>query len=321
MTSDQERAKDMGDGLRTIRVVSTDILLLNQTQMAAEGLEGWEVASVESIEELFASPPNQGDVLLLDKFLRGNNIYETCRELTGRTSCRTFLVAEHGNDMGNAVARFCGATGVLNMPLSTSRLRDAIADCSGPRAPLPRDGRGAEAGEVELPEKLLVDIADGSPDDSLVSALTDPDTSLFNYAFLNFKLDEEFKRAQRWGEPLSCVMLGFDGQCSSEVLRQLAGIILDSSRDTDVLGRFDESSFLFLLPRTGPDGAEVMAMRVGQMAQEQGLKDLVGDALVISVGIACCPHPDIRRREDLYSHARKAFHEASRDGGGVTSHC
>lgn len=311
----------MGDGLRTIRVVSTDTLLLNQTKRAAEGLGGWEVTGVESIEELMASPPNQGDVLLLDKFLRGSNIYETCRELTGRTNCRTFLVAEHGNDAGNAVARFCGATGVLHMPLSTSRLRDALADCSGPRAPLPTETREEDRGEPQLPETLLVGIADGSRDDNLVSALTDPDTSLFNYAFLNFKLDEEFKRAQRWSEPLSCVMLGFDGQCSSDVLRQLAGIILDSSRDTDVLGRFDESSFLFLLPRTGPDGAEVMAMRVGQMAQEQGLKDLIGEDLVISVGIACCPHPDIKRREDLYSTARKAFLQASSDGGGVASHC
>jgi len=309
----------MGDGLRTIRVVSTDNLLHEQTRSAAERLEGWEVAGVETIEELFAAPPTPGDVILLDKFLRGDNIYETCRRLTGRTNCRTFLVAEHGNEIGGAVARFCGATGVLNVPLSASRLRDALADCSGPRAPLPTAARGG--GGPELPETLLVSIADGSPDDSLVGALTDPDTSLFNYAFLNFKLDEEFKRAQRWGEPLSCVMLGFDGQCAPDVLRRLAGIILETSRDTDVLGRFDETSFLFLLPRTGPDGAEVMAMRVGQMAQEQELKDLVGDDLVISCGIACCPHPEIRRREDLFGRAREAFLEASRDGGGVANSC
>ena len=311
----------MGDGLRRIHVVTTDTLLLNQTRTAAAGLDGWEVTAVETIDQLMASPPSTGDVLLLDKFLRGENIYEICRKLTGRTQCRTFLIAEHDNMTGDAVARFCGATGVLHAPLSTSRLADALADCSGPRAPLPSESRGGERGKPELPEKLLVGIADGSPDNSLVSALTDPDTSLFNYAFLNFKLDEEFKRAQRWNEPLSCVMLGFDGQCSPEVLRQLSSIILDSSRDTDVLGRFDESSFLFLLPRTGPDGAEIMALRVGQMAQEQNLHDLVGDPLVISVGIACCPHPDIRRREELYAQAREAYLEASRDGGGVASHC
>src|SRR6185295_4740059 len=144
-------------------------------------------------------------------------------------------------------------------------------------------------------EKLLTDIA-GKPDLNLVGALTDPETSLFNYAFLNYKLDEEFKRARRFDHPLSCVMLGFEGRGEEQTLRELSGIFLDTSRDTDILGRFDENSFLFLLPNTGPDGAAVMAKRVGEMAQEKGLRDLVGDKLVISVGIATCPDPDVRRR-------------------------
>jgi len=310
----------MGDGLRTIRVVTTDSSLLSQAQAACAGLDGWEVVAVEAVEELLSSSPIPGDVILLDKYLRGDNVYEVCRLLTGRTRCRTLVVVEHGNVMGDALARFAGATGVLTSPLSTTKLREAIEVSSGPRPNMPDDERGlVEPGtEPQLPEKLLVGIADGSPDVNLVSALTDPDTSLFNYAFLNYKLDEEFKRAQRWSEALSCVMLGFEGQCSPDVLRQLAGIILDSSRDTDVLGRFDESSFLFLLPRTGPDGAEVMALRVGQVAQELELRDLIGDPLVISVGISYCPHPEIRRREDLYARAREAFVAAAADGGGVT---
>jgi diguanylate cyclase (GGDEF)-like protein len=309
----------MGDGLRTIRVVSTDTLLLNQATVAIEALEGWEVAGVEDIAELLGAPPARGDVILIDKFLRGDNVYEVCRKLAGKTACRTYLVAEHENSVGDSIAHFCGATGVLHSPLSASRLAAVLEESAGPRPPLPQDARESSEGAV-LPERLLVSIADGARDDSLVGALTDPDTSLFNYAFLNYKLDEEFKRAQRWKEPLSCVMLGFDGQTSPDVLSRLAAIILEASRDTDVLGRFDESSFMFLLPRTGPDGAEIMAMRVGQMAQEQGLTDLVGDELTISVGIACCPHPDIRRREDLCSTAREAFAEASRDGGGVACH-
>ncbi len=308
----------MGDGLRTIRVVTTDSTLRSQASAAASGLDGWEITTLESIEQLLITTPVAGDVILLDKYLRGENVYELCRQLAGKTRCRTFVVTEHDNELGEGIARFCGATGILHSPLTASKLREAFAGAAGPRPPLPQESRGDEEGGPLLPEKLLVGIADGSPDKSLVSALTDPDTSLFNFAFLNYKLDEEFKRAMRWNESLACVMLGFEGQCSPEVLRQLSGIILEASRDTDVLGRFDESSFLFLLPRTGPDGAEVMAMRVGQAAQDQGLVDLVGDPLVISVGISTCPHPDVNRREDLYSRAREAFQTATADGGGVT---
>ena len=114
-------------------------------------------------------------------------------------------------------------------------------------------------------------------------------------------------------------MLGFEGQASEQVLRELAGIFLVASRDTDVLGRFDESAFLFLLPDTGGDGAQVMARRVEELAESQGLRDLVGDPLAISVGIACAPHPEVRHKEDLYGRAREAFLAARAEGGGVVT--
>jgi diguanylate cyclase (GGDEF)-like protein len=307
----------MGDGLRTIHLVGTDETLLAQARSAIARVEGWELRRVDSIESLLAAAPAAGDVILLDKWLRGECVYETCRALTGQTRCRTFVVAEHDNELGEPIARFCGATGLLRRPLTPSTLRSALEESGGPRPLAASERRAAGEGTPELPESLLTEIATGRKDRALVEALTDPETSLFNYAFLNYKLDEEFKRAQRFGEPLACVMLGFEGQASPEVLRDLAGIILQTSRDTDVLGRFDESSFLFLLPRTGPDGARIMARRVGEIAQERGLSDLVGDPLVISVGISCCPHPEVSRREDLYSVARAAFVDAREAGGGV----
>lgn len=324
----------MGDGLRTIWIVTTDEILLAQTRTAATGLEGddhgqgeaaatdalegWEVKTVDSIELLTQQPPAIGDVILLDKWLRGENVYEACRGLTGRTRSRIFIIAEHENEAALSIASFCGAGGIINRPVTPTNLREAIDASPVPRPAWRDDARGpTEEREPAFPEKLLVEIATGRPDVNLVNALVDPQTSLFNFAFLNFKLDEEFKRAQRFHDSLSCVMLGFEGQAGDDVLRELAGIILEGSRDTDVLGRFDESAFLFLLPRTAAEGAGIMARRVGDRAQERGLTDLVGDALIISVGISCCPHPDIREREDLYRCAREAFVEARAAGGGV----
>jgi diguanylate cyclase (GGDEF)-like protein len=307
----------MGDGLRTIHVVSTDESLLASACAAAQVLEGWEVAAAASAEELLRSAPVAGDVVLLDAWLRGGNVYEQCRRLCGRARSRTFLVVESGNRGAEPIARFCGATGVLERPIVPSRLREALERAGGQRPVLPTDSRG-KTGAGLAPEQLLTDLA-GKPEESLVAALTDPETGLFNFAFLSFKLDEEHKRAQRFGQPLSCVLLGYEGQVAPAVLRELAGIFLETSRDTDVLGRFDESSFLFLLPHTGPDGAAVMARRVGEAAQSRGLRDLVGDPLSISVGISTCPHPDVRRREDLFARARRAFLEARSEGGGVVA--
>lgn len=310
----------MGDGLRTIRVLTTDDSLVAQARVALGALDGWELVAVATPEELLAAPPVLGDVVLVDKWLRGRNVYEILRELTGRTRCRTFVVGDHDERLGEPIAHFCGATGTIRRPLVPSRLSAALEGHPGPRPgrPVDRRSHGPEGTPV-LPEALLVDIATARPDSNLVQALTDPETSLFNYAFLNYKLDEEYKRAERFAHPLSCVMLGFEGQASEDVLRSLAGIFLSASRDTDVLGRFDESSFLFLLPNTGPDGARVMAQRVADRASDEDLRDLVGDPLLIAVGIADFPHPQIRRREDLYGRARDAFMQARSNGGGVVA--
>jgi diguanylate cyclase (GGDEF)-like protein len=167
-----------------------------------------------------------------------------------------------------------------------------------------------------LPERLLRDLV-GERSHRLIDALTDPETGLYNYDYLAYKLDEEFKRARRFEQPLSCVMLGFEGQVEEDVLARLSSIFLSASRDTDVLGRFDLSSFLFLLPNTGPDGAAVMARRIREAAEAENLRDLVGDHLAIAVGISTCPHPAVKRREDLFARARAAFLTAQREGGVV----
>lgn len=305
----------MGDGLRTIHVVTTDETLAASTRAASLPLGGWEVIVRGTVAELLASPPGANDVVLLDGWLRNSNVYENCRKLSGKTRSRLFLIVEHDNHVAEPIARFCGATGVLHRPLVPSRMREAFESVLGPRAALPVESRG-QPSQPSLPVQLLTDIA-GKPDLNLVGALTDPETSLFNFAFLNYKLDEEFKRSRRFDQPLSCVMLGFEGQVEENVLRELAGIFLETSRDTDILGRFDENSFLFFLPNTPSDGAAVMARRVGEMAGAKGLHDLVGDPIVISCGISSCPHPDVRRREDLFARARRAFLEARQEGGGV----
>ena len=300
----------MGDSMRTIHIVTRDEVLLASTRAAASALEGWDLRQIEDAQSLLDTPPAHGDLVLLDGWNQdaATNVYETCRELTGRTRCRIFFVAGTDVRAAEPIASFCGATGVLGRPVAASSLRKLL-EATAPPPALPAEGRGAVE-EQKLPEALLRDLV-GDDSDTIVQAITDPETSLFSYEYLAYKLDEEFKRAQRFRHPLSCVMLGFDGQAENEVLRELAGIFLQFSRDTDILGRFDESSFLFLLPYTGPDGAAIMAERIREQVAERGLRDVVGDRLEISSGISSYPHPEVTRREDLFARSRDAFRSAS----------
>ena len=116
----------MGDGLRTIHVVTTDESLIASARSAAEALEGWEVAPRSSGEALLESKPAPGDVVLLDSWSRGSNVYEACRSLSAATRCRMFVVVQRGAKDSEAIARFCGATGVLERPIAPSRLREAL---------------------------------------------------------------------------------------------------------------------------------------------------------------------------------------------------
>jgi diguanylate cyclase (GGDEF)-like protein len=304
----------MPEPKRSVRIVTNDEALFATTRGAMAALEGWELSEPLSTEELLARKPAPGDVILIDAWLRTENVYESCRRLAGRTRCRTYVVTDARNDFAEEIAAFCGATGAIQRPLSGERLRALLAEAAHERRALPAEQRGAV--EHALPERLLRDLV-GEGAHRLIDALTDPETGLYNYEYLTYKLDEEFKRSRRFEQPLSCVMLGFEGQARESVLSRLASIFLNASRDTDVLGRFDQSSFLFLLPNTGPDGAAVMARRIRESAETEALEDLVGDHLEIAVGISTCPHPAVKRREDLFTRARAAFLSAQSEGGVV----
>jgi diguanylate cyclase (GGDEF)-like protein len=306
----------MPEPKRTVRIVTNDEALFATTRGAVAALEGWEISEPQSIEELLARKVNPGDVILIDAWLRTENVYESCRRLTGKTRCRTYIVTDGRNGFADEIAAFCGATGTLQRPLSGERLRALLGDTMPEKRTLPTEQRGQGTTEHDLPERLLRDLV-GEGSHRLIDALTDPETGLYNYDYLTYKLDEEFKRARRFDHPLSCVMLGFEGQVEEDVLGHLASIFLNASRDTDVLGRFDQSSFLFFLPNTGPDGAGIMARRIREAAESENLRDLVGDRLAIAVGISTCPHPAVKRREDLFSRARAAYLAALREGGGV----
>ncbi|MAB80812.1 MAG: hypothetical protein CMJ89_15800 [Planctomycetes bacterium] len=299
---------------RTLRIVTTDEALFASARGAVASLDGWTVSEPQSVEDLLSEGTSGEDVILLDAWLQTENVYESCRRLTGKTGCRTYVVTDGRNALAEEIATFCGATGTVQRPLSGETLRSLFKVAEAGRK-LPQESRGENFGR-ELPEGLLRDLV-GEGSHRLIDATIDPETGLFSYDYLTFKLDEEFKRSQRFDHPLSCSMLGFEGQVEESVLSQLASIFLNASRDTDVLGRFDLSSFLFFLPNTGPDGARIMADRIRHAAEEKGLADLVGDRLKIAVGISFCPHPRIQRREDLFSRARAAFLSAQREGGVV----
>ena len=298
------------------------LLLLTADEAAAASLErsareaGWKVErrrSSEGVEEA------EG-VVVVDDRLPDRNAYEVCRALAASSRARVLVAHRAPDRFAPSIARFCGAAGAIALPSDAESLRLALSQPTAPVVPdeKKRRPRGEGPRDPAFPAAMLRDLSGaGESPTGLVELLSDPETKLFNAPYLLFKLDEEFKRALRFKMPLACVVLGFEGEASADVLLDLASIFLLESRDTDVLGRFDLNRFVFLLPNTGQDGAQRLAERIVEAAAAKGWQDLAGDPLAVSAGLAIAPGTGFEKRDDLLHTAQAAFERARNQGGGV----
>lgn len=285
-----------------IRILSTDSAFVDDLRAALGSLDA---DGPVALDALLADGPG-GTVFVDGTFDGACTAFEASRQLTARGGTRLVFVLPHRTGdaavaVSEPIARFCGASTVLTRDFDA----DAVAAAIGAAQASPIQPNDFAAGDAMLPEALLRELTEQeSRPMELLERLADPETSLFNYEFLTYKVDEEFKRSRRFGHPLACVLMGFDGEAHEDVLRQLASVFLQACRDTDILGRFDRSSFLFLLPNTPPEGARIMAERVRESVKQLGLRDLVGDPIELSIGSAFYPHPDVQRPSDLLHAAR-----------------
>ena len=108
---------------------------------------------------------------------------------------------------------------------------------------------------------------------------------------------QEWNRSLRYRSPLSTVMVDIDHfkqvndihghLVGDDVIRQVADIMTDCSRASDIICRFGGEEFCILLPETNEAGAMVWAERLRQRVSE--LRIPVGDTelkVTISLGVA-----------------------------------
>ena len=152
--------------------------------------------------------------------------------------------------------------------------------------------------------------------------VTDERTNLLNDRYLKRRLTEEFKRAQRYGTPLSVTMLDLDHfkqvndkyghDCGDMVLRDFGRLLSENARTTDIVGRFGGEEFLVVLPNTDGIRAAIVAERIRKAAEEHIYKSkelLV--RITVSAGIASYPaNAQVRDENDLLRAADQALYRA-----------
>ncbi len=152
-------------------------------------------------------------------------------------------------------------------------------------------------------------------------------TGLYNYRYLNTRLNEEFKRAERYRDPLACVVVDVDHLAAinergtrglgDSVLRGIADVLRRTVREVDVVARFGGDEFLVMLPSTHFAGSVTVAERIWKEVAERPFIGDVGNRthVTLSLGVALFPSNDVKTKDALLRAADTALLQAKRDGG------
>ncbi|CAM2008616.1 sensor domain-containing diguanylate cyclase [Acanthopleuribacter pedis] len=145
-------------------------------------------------------------------------------------------------------------------------------------------------------------------------------TKLYNSRHLNQCLSTEIKRARRLNRPLSLVFLDLDGFKAvndkfghlqgSQSLIDIAKIINECARDTDIAGRWGGDEFMLILPTTDTEGAVIVSERIRDRIEKYRVHDL---SMSASIGIASFPNHG-HHKEELMQLADKAMYRVKESG-------
>lgn len=153
----------------------------------------------------------------------------------------------------------------------------------------------------------------------------DDQTGFYNRNYLVRRLQEEFKRVERFREPLSCIVAEIDGLHSLErklglferdaAVVSVSRVLAQTSRGNNILAHVAEGRFGILLPNSEIAGAIAFAERTREGVQTYfaGQKRFT-PPLTITLGIASYPHNHLERPEQLLALAESALASVQKMG-------
>ena len=303
---------------------------------AAEVRAALQGALDEAIRDGMPPDPRPGDLVFLEVFaalgslpaVPGGNAFAACRALKEDPRVRVFTVLREADPYSAEIARFCLADGSLEWNGEELSGLDQVRDKLAPT----RQRVSVDALLARLEQELATDegrrqsaiqrLLHRETENDLQATLTDGDTGLFTGQFASFKLDEEFKRASRFHQPLSLILVDIgakdgalpgDPVLRRELLAEVASVFLNECRDIDVLARFTETTFLFLLPGTGLTGASNVAARMLHSLREKEYS--AGINLDPKAGLVTVPATGITERRAFLARAEACLRVAQGGGG------
>ena len=276
--------------------------------------EGYAVQTAlegrEAIRKVRSEPP---DLVLLDMILPDMDGLEVLRIVKARPDDQFIpvIILSVKSDLDSKVAGLrIGADDFLAKPFAEAEI---LARCA-----------------AMLRIKTLQDQLRSTQQKLAEQAITDELTGLKNRRAFDERLQEEFRRAQRYADPVSLIMLDLDHfknvndrfghPFGDVVLRGAAEQIRTSTRDPDICARYGGEEFAVILPKTHLSGALSVAERIWKQLGEREYAPPAAGApaapihVTASLGLAFYPSKDISTPELLLRFADEALYQAKRAG-------
>jgi diguanylate cyclase (GGDEF)-like protein len=158
-------------------------------------------------------------------------------------------------------------------------------------------------------------------------ATRDELTGLWNRRHLAEQLEQEIQRARRYGHPFAVVLADIDdfklyndshGHLGGDrVLRQLAELLLRTTRRADVVARIGGEEFVIVLPESDRPGAAAVAEKIREAVASEpfpGRESQPGGRVTVTLGFACFPEEG-EDAVNLLEKADRALYLGKHDGG------
>jgi diguanylate cyclase (GGDEF)-like protein len=211
-----------------------------------------------------------------------------------------------------------GALGYL-LSLLIVRPIDRLSQAAGQVAKgdldvdLPVTTRGEVGYLTEVFNNMVARLRESRADLERLS-VTDPLTGLYNRLRMMEVLENEVRRSRRMHHPFAVMMADIDlfkryndangHPAGDAVLKRVAAVMRDASRDVDFVARYGGEEFLIMMPETEIEGAVDVAERI---------RSKIAGEITLSFGVAAFPlHGDAP--DALIAAADAALYEAKRAG-------
>jgi len=155
----------------------------------------------------------------------------------------------------------------------------------------------------------------------------DPLTGLGNRNLLETRLNEDISRAKRYGSHFSVAMIDVDHfkalndrhghLAGDQFLKDLAGLLKDKARKSDIVTRYGGEEFTIIMPSTTGDQAMIFLDRLrGIVARHQfPIEGKDGHVrMTISIGVADTRHAEEESAKSILRQADKALYQAKKQG-------